>query len=117
MYYLEPKAGHKKLVTVARKLGFVGMLHGLPFNSHIWIFYKDPISVSTVSVSSQHITCMVDNSVQTLTCSISYASNKVVNRRKFWSELSAKADNTSGSLVLMGDFNAVNCLAEKAGGR
>lgn len=43
---LEPKANSKKILSVSKKLGFSGKLHGLLSNSQIWIFYKDPIMVS-----------------------------------------------------------------------
>lgn len=88
-------------------------------NSHIWIFYKNSISVSVVNISAQHISCMVtigENSVS-VACSIVYASNKFVDRRNLWVELTEEAESVNGPWMLMGDFNAVTHLDEKAGGR
>lgn len=95
---LEPKVISKRLLSVARKLGFSGTLYGHPLNTHVWILYKDPIMVASLKVSNQHISCMVThcNSTVAPTCSVIYASNKVVNRAKLWSDLTDEADHVLG---------------------
>lgn len=52
-----------------------------------------------------------------VTCSIIYASNKVVDRRKLWNDLSTEAGNVTGHWTLMGYFNVIARLDEKASGR
>lgn len=104
---------------MARKVGFDSTLNCHPSNSHIWIFYKDLLKISVVSVSGQHITCVVkhNGSDVEITCSVIYASNQVVSCAKLWSDLAAEDDQISGPWVFMGDFNAITSLDGKAGGR
>ncbi|CAM8959734.1 unnamed protein product [Rhodiola kirilowii] len=40
---LEPKAGHEKLESFARQLGFNNSMHGGSINNKIWILWKDSV--------------------------------------------------------------------------
>lgn len=89
-------------------------------NGRIWILWDDKrIEVKKISCTDQAIHCGMYNLdgsfIQRLTAI--YASNKIEERRKLWLHIEDVGKNQNGAWSLMGDFNNVLNIEDRAGGK
>lgn len=89
-------------------------------NGRIWILWDDKrIEVKKISCIDQAIHCGMYNLdgsfIQRLTAI--YASNKIEERRKLWLHIEDVGKNQNGAWSLMGDFNNVLNIEDRAGGK
>ncbi|KAF9624259.1 hypothetical protein IFM89_009167 [Coptis chinensis] len=75
---------------------------------NLWIFWKDGLTPTLVSLSQQQITIKVKNSLMTFV----HASSSYGIRRELWQELSLLSQSNQAWAVI-GDFNIITSVAEK----
>lgn len=85
---LKPKLCGSKLQAIANKLWFPNCMHGNPINSHIWILWKNEVSISIEIVTEQSITMDVNIpfSFQGKFTAV-YANCNRLDRMQLWDEL------------------------------
>ncbi|KAF9595573.1 hypothetical protein IFM89_001045 [Coptis chinensis] len=78
---------------------------------NIWVFWREGLAVSLVSLSHQQITVRVNSFLM----SFVHASSSYGLRRELWQDLSQLRTNNEAWAVI-GDFNIVSSVVERKGG-
>lgn len=118
---LEPKSRHSELPQFGQSIGFLSWLHGGTINTHIWILWKQGITIEPLWVTDQAITVRVaTNGTDDIISTLVYASCLKRIRARLWDhldEVAARVDLGNDAWTVTGDFNIIANAQEKHGGR
>lgn len=81
IFVLEHKNNIINLEYYAEALGLPKFAHGEPYNKHIWFFWDESITISSIRPHSQVISCNASYAGITTQISAVYASNDIKIRR------------------------------------
>lgn len=114
---LEHKQSARKIEEFARKIGYEGHFHGEPVNTHIWLFWRNYITITDFTVMDQSISCYIQRPGEIdIKFTMVYAKCNRSLRLMLWDKLRDESDTTLPWLV-GGDFNTILKIEEKKGGR
>ncbi|PNX83937.1 hypothetical protein L195_g039987 [Trifolium pratense] len=88
-------------------------------NGRIWLMWKTcKWNVKLLTCSDQFIHCEVYDVSGKLShwMSVIYAQNQLANRKKLWLDIKNCANSIQGPWMVIGDFNNVLTVADRAGG-
>lgn len=117
---LEPMVSHYEVDRLAYTLGFPYYHHGRDTNSHIWIFWKENLTVEPLYCSDQALTVRIHlRRNQAFLASFVYASCLERIRRDLWDHLSGIQQTANTDFIpwlVTGDFNTIAHINEKQEG-
>ncbi|KAL9691774.1 hypothetical protein QQ045_012200 [Rhodiola kirilowii] len=118
MSIIEPKANGDAANVHARALGFDYVAHGGPLNTHIWLFWNDPLQISDIVWKERFVTykCIVCADSDPVQVSVVYGTHDQISRHHLWEDITGEGQGLSIPWVVMGDFNTISDWLEKQGG-
>ncbi|KAL9673369.1 hypothetical protein QQ045_029625 [Rhodiola kirilowii] len=114
----EPNANGDSADAHARALGFGFVVHGGPTNTHIWLFWNNPLQISDIVWRERFVTykCLVSVDSGPLQVTIVYGTHDQISRHQLWEDIAAEGQALSIPWFVMGDFNTISDWSEKQGG-